>query len=104
MEYPPRKMIAMLRAGIVEKVFSSDSLLNCVACYACMAKCPRGIKLTEVLLPLMKEQTLLHMPELPAELQHALQNTMRYGNPMGESSRPWMSRRNIALRWLNRPR
>ena len=87
MEYPPRKMIAMLRAGIIEKVFSSDSLLNCVACYACMAKCPRGIKLTEVLLPLMKEQTLLHMPELPAELQRALQNTMRYGNPMGESSR-----------------
>ncbi len=87
MEYPPRKMIAMIRAGTIEKVFSSDSLLNCVACYACMAKCPRGIRLTEILLPLMKEQTLLRMPELPSELQKALQNTMRYGNPMGESSR-----------------
>ena len=87
MEFPPRKMIAMIRAGTIEKVFTSDSLLNCVACYACMAKCPRGIRLTEILLPLMKEQTLLHMPELPAELQKALQNTMRYGNPMGESSR-----------------
>ncbi len=87
MEYPPRRMIAMLRAGLIEKVFSSESLLNCVACYACMAKCPRDIRLTDFLLPLMKEQALMHMGELPAELQKALQNTLRYGNPMGESSR-----------------
>src|ERR1035437_7933966 len=87
MEYPPRRMIAMMRAGMLEKVFTSDSLLSCVACYACMAKCPRGIRLTEILLPLMKEQTLTHLPELPSELQKALQNTLRYGNPMGEPSR-----------------
>jgi dimethylglycine catabolism B len=68
-------------------VVSSESLLNCVACYACMAKCPRDIRLTDVLLPLMKEQTLTHLAELPGELQKALQNTLRYGNPMGESSR-----------------
>jgi Fe-S oxidoreductase len=80
-------MIAMMRAGMLEKVFTSESLLSCVACYACMAKCPRGIHLTEVLLPLMKEQTLTHLPELPGELQRALQNTLRYGNPMGEPSR-----------------
>src|ERR1035438_8649044 len=73
MEYPPRRMIAMMRAGMQERVYTSDSLLACVACYACMAKCPRGIRLTEILLPLMKEQTLLHLPELPAELQRALQ-------------------------------
>ena len=77
MEYPPRRIIGMLRAGMLEQVFTSDSLLFCVACYACMAKCPRGIRLTEVLLPLMKEQTLVHMPELPGELQKALQNPLR---------------------------
>jgi Fe-S oxidoreductase len=58
-----------------------------VACYACLAKCPRGIRLTDVLLPLVKEQTLLNLPELPAELQRALQNLLRYGNPMGEPAR-----------------
>ena len=41
MEFTPRRMIAMMRAGLLEKVFTSDSLLSCVACYACMAKCPR---------------------------------------------------------------
>lgn len=87
MDYPPRRIIAMLRAGMVEKVFLSDSLLACVACYTCMYKCPRDIRLTDTILPLAKEQVLVHQPDLPAELQRALQNTLRYGNPMGESSR-----------------
>jgi len=87
MDYPPRRIIAMLRAGLLEDVFTSESLLSCVACYACMAKCPRGIKLTEVLLPLVKEQVFARLPETPAELQKALENTLRYGNPGGESAR-----------------
>ncbi len=104
MQYPPRQMIAMLRAGLIEKVYTSDSLLNCVACYACMAKCPRDIRLTDVLLPMMKEQSLLHMPEMPAELQKALQNTLRYGNPMGESSRKraaWVRGAGVPVRVLS---
>ncbi len=103
MDYPPRRIIAMLRAGMIEKVFTSESLLACVACYACMTKCPRGIRLTDVLLPLAKEQTLLHLPELPSELQKALQNTLRYGNPMGESSRKraaWMKSAGVPIRIL----
>lgn len=87
MDYPPRRIINMLRRGLIEEVFKSDSMLRCVACYACMSKCPRGIRLSDVLLPLVKEQTLINQPELPAELQRSLQNTLRYGNPMGESSR-----------------
>jgi len=87
MDYPPRRIIGMLRAGLIEEVFASESLLNCVACYSCMAKCPRGIRLTEVLLPLVKEETFARLPTVPAELQKALQNTLRYGNPLGESPR-----------------
>jgi Fe-S oxidoreductase len=87
MDYPPRRIIAMMRAGFVEKVFASDSLLNCVACYACKTKCPRGIDLTGVLLSLVKEQVLMRLTEMPAELQKALENKLRYGNPLGESPR-----------------
>ncbi|MBI5383925.1 MAG: (Fe-S)-binding protein [Verrucomicrobia bacterium] len=87
MDYPPRRIINMLRRGFIEEVFKSDSMLRCVACYACMSKCPRGIRLSDVLLPIVKEQTLINQPEIPAELQKTLQNTLRYGNPMGESSR-----------------
>jgi len=87
MEYPPRRIINMLRRGHMDEVFKSDSILRCVACYACMAKCPRGIRLSDILLPLVKEQVLANLPEIPAELQKSLQNALRYGNPMGESSR-----------------
>jgi dimethylglycine catabolism B len=87
MEYTPRRIINMLRRGYIEEVFKSDSMLRCVACYSCMAKCPRGIRLSDVLLPLVKEQTLINCPEMPAEMQKGLQDTLRYGNPMGESSR-----------------
>ena len=104
MDYPPRRIIAMLRAGRVEEVFTSDSLLNCVACYSCMAKCPRGIQLTEVLLPLVKEQVFLHLPEVPAELSKALENTLRYGNPSGESARKrtaWVKTAGVPIRILS---
>lgn len=103
MEYPPRRIIGMLRAGQIEDVFRSESLLQCVACYACMAKCPRGIRLTEVLLPLIKEQVFLRLPEVPAELQKALENTLRYGNPMGESPRKraaWAKTSQVPIRIL----
>jgi Fe-S oxidoreductase len=103
MDYPPRRIIAVLRAGLVEKVFTSDSLLACVACYACKAKCPRQIDLTGVLLPLAKEQVLARHPELPAELQKALENKLRYGNPMGESPRKraaWTATAGVPIRQL----
>ncbi len=87
MDYPPRRIINMLRRGFIDEVFHSDSLLKCVSCYACMAKCPRGIRLSDVLLPLIKEQTLINLPQMPAELKKGLENSLRYGNPMGESSR-----------------
>jgi Fe-S oxidoreductase len=103
MAYPPRRIIEMLRAGMIDKVFESNSLLNCVACYSCMAKCPRNIHLTEVLLPLVKEEMFVRLPEVPAELQIALQNTMRYGNPEGISPRKridWVKTANLPVRIL----
>ncbi len=103
MDYPPRRIIGMLRAGLLEEVFASDSLLNCVACYACKAKCPRHIDLTGVLLPLAKEQALMHRPELPGELQKALESTLRYGNPMGKSPRrraAWVETADVPIRIL----
>jgi Fe-S oxidoreductase len=87
MEYPPRQIVNMLRRGLLDEVIASGSLLRCVACYACLAKCPRGIKLTDVLLPLVKEQTLANLKEMPGELQKTLENLSRYGNSMGESGR-----------------
>jgi len=107
MDYPPRRIIALLRIGEIEEVFRSESLLNCVACYSCMAQCPRGIRLTEVLLPLIKEEMFVKLPQVPAELQTALQNTLRYGNPQGLSPRKradWVKTADVPIRILPQDR
>ena len=43
-EFPPRKIIAMIRAGMKDEVLSSASSFYCVSCYKCTVRCPRGIK------------------------------------------------------------
>ncbi len=104
MDFPPRRIIQMLQNGLLEEVFQSDSLLKCVSCYACKAKCPRNINLTDVLLPLVKEQVITHQTQLPAEFQKGLINTMRYGNPMGESPRKraaWVPTAGVPVRILS---
>ena len=48
-EYPPRKIIAMIRAGKRDKVLSSTSAFNCVTCYSCTVRCPRNINPTQLI-------------------------------------------------------
>jgi len=86
MKYPPGKMIGTLRADIFDQVMKTDSVWMCVSCYACTAFCPSQIPITAALMTRTKEELLL-AGNVPTELQAALENTQRYGNPMGESPR-----------------
>jgi Fe-S oxidoreductase len=86
MDYPPSKMISALRAGMFERVMKTDMVWMCVSCYACTSSCPAKIPLTLGLMTRAKEELLL-AGNVPIELQDALQNTQRYGNPLGESPR-----------------
>ncbi|MEK6570372.1 MAG: (Fe-S)-binding protein, partial [Bacteroidota bacterium] len=68
------------------------------------AQCTRVILLTEVLLPLIKEEVFANLPQVPAELQTALQNTLRYGNPQGLSPRKrvdWVKTAGVPIRILS---
>ena len=86
MVHPPSRMIAHLRADRFDKVLSNDTVWMCVSCYACTAVCPSQIPLTPGLMARTKEELIL-AGNVPAELQSALENSQRYGNPMGESPR-----------------
>jgi Fe-S oxidoreductase len=86
MGFPPGRMIAYLRAERFENVLDSDSVWMCVSCYACTAVCPKEIPLTPGLMTRTKEELLL-AGNVPTELQDALMNSQRYGNPLGESPR-----------------
>lgn len=86
MKFPPGKMIGALRSEIFDQVIKADSVWMCVSCNACSAFCPSNIPITAALMTRTKEEMLL-AGNIPTELQAALENTQRYGNPMGESPR-----------------
>ena len=48
MEYPPRKTIALIRAGMRDEVLSSNSMWFCLSCHLCSCRCPRQVKPTEL--------------------------------------------------------
>ncbi|MDI6814865.1 MAG: 4Fe-4S dicluster domain-containing protein, partial [Dehalococcoidales bacterium] len=48
MEYPPRKIIALIRIGMRNEVLSSSSMWHCLSCYMCTVRCPQGVKPTEL--------------------------------------------------------
>jgi Fe-S oxidoreductase len=86
MAYPPSRMIAMLRADRFNQLLETDTIWMCVSCYACTNVCPSKIPLTPGLMASIKEELLL-AGNVPSELQNALMNSQRYGNPLGESPR-----------------
>ena len=86
MDFPPGRMIAGLRADEFDLVMETDTVWMCVSCYACVQICPSKIPITSGLMTRTKEELLL-AGNVPSELQSALENSQRYGNPMGESPR-----------------
>jgi heterodisulfide reductase subunit C len=57
MDFPPRETIAMIRAGMRDKVLSSNSMWVCMSCYLCTVRCPRGIHITDLMYTLKNIST-----------------------------------------------
>jgi len=49
MDYSPRQIFAMLRAGLRKEILSSEAIWMCCSCYACLVRCPKGIAITDIL-------------------------------------------------------
>ncbi len=47
-EYTPRKIISLIRAGRRDEVLSSASMWRCLSCYLCSERCPRDVNFTEI--------------------------------------------------------
>jgi len=80
-QYPPRQIIAMIRAGKRKEVLSSPSVFNCVTCYLCTVRCPRGINPTKLMhaVSAIAEREGYH-PRTPTKrLFESLRNSMRRG-------------------------
>lgn len=81
MEYHPHQFVNMVEAGRVDELMESKSLWTCLACMACLERCPRGVepaKFVEAVRDLkVREQGANHLkpedvpalfdPELPQQ-------------------------------------
>ncbi len=49
MDYAPRQLFAMIRAGLRDEVLRSNTIWTCCSCYLCTVRCPRQIKVTDIM-------------------------------------------------------
>ncbi len=54
MEFTPRKLFAMIAAGMRDEVLQSNTFWYCVSCYYCMVRCPQEIHITDVMYSLKR--------------------------------------------------
>ena len=54
MQYSPRQINAMVRAGMEDEVLSCNSMWLCMSCYLCAERCPRGVKVTDIMYALKR--------------------------------------------------
>jgi len=66
MDYTPRQIIAYFRAGMLEKILRSNTIWMCASCYSCAARCPAGIKFTDLMYEL-KRLAIQHGINPPGE-------------------------------------
>ena len=88
MEYHPHQFVSRVENGDIEPLMNSKSLYQCLTCFACVDRCPRGVepaKLVEaVRLAVIRQKGANHLKadDIPALLdedipQQALVSALR---------------------------
>ncbi len=54
MDISPRMVIALFRAGEMERILRSRTIWICASCYMCTTRCPQAIKITDLLYALKR--------------------------------------------------
>ncbi|MBU8922767.1 MAG: 4Fe-4S dicluster domain-containing protein [Bacteroidales bacterium] len=54
MDHAPRKIFSLIRAGFRDEVLGSNTIWFCSSCYSCAVRCPKEIKITDVMYALKR--------------------------------------------------
>ena len=83
MDYAPRRIVAMVRAGFEKKVLESSTIWLCASCYNCTVECPKQIKITDVMYALkqraIKKGVYPSRFPIPVLAREFFDIVMRYG-------------------------
>ena len=78
MEYHPHQFVDMVVNDRLEELMSSKGIYLCLSCFACIERCPRGVKpgalVEAVRLSVIRQQDQNHLKpqDIPALLEEAL--------------------------------
>ena len=81
--YGPRKLVRWSENGM--DLFKSHNLWLCTTCMNCLRVCQKEVNMIKIM-PAIREQALMD-GFVPEELEKALQNSSKYGNPLGKPAR-----------------
>jgi len=83
MDYTPRRIIAMTRAGFKAEVLNSHTIWLCASCYNCTVNCSKQIRITDVMYALKRRaiQEGIHAKRFPIPIlaREFFNCVMRYG-------------------------
>ncbi len=77
-----RRLIHQAQLGLVD--FESEETWICSTCGACVARCPRGVEIIDVIRSLRRTIIGLGAGYAPDSLRMVLKNIAAIGNPLGE--------------------
>ncbi len=75
MDIRPHQFVAMVRNGDVDALLKSESIWNCLSCFACVERCPRDVEparlIEAVRLMVIRQQNANHLTpnDVPALLE-----------------------------------
>lgn len=78
MEYHPHQFVAMVENGDIDALMQSNSIWNCLSCFACVERCPRNVEpatlIEAVRLAVIRRQNANHMlaDEVPEKLDEKI--------------------------------
>ncbi|MGB9807542.1 MAG: 4Fe-4S dicluster domain-containing protein [Thermosulfidibacteraceae bacterium] len=49
MDYSPRAFFALIKSGQIKEAVRANTYWVCASCYFCTVRCPRGIKITDIM-------------------------------------------------------
>ncbi len=78
MEYHPHQFVAMVENGDIDALMKSESIWNCLSCFACVERCPRSVEpanlIEAVRVAVLRKQDGNHMKaeDVPALLDEKI--------------------------------
>ncbi|MBL7212776.1 MAG: (Fe-S)-binding protein [Desulfobacteraceae bacterium] len=77
-----RKIMHKAQLGLIE--FDDEEIWTCTTCGACVARCPRGVEIIDVMVAFRKVVAEMGVAKVPDSLRLSVKNIQGVGNPQGE--------------------